>query len=142
MDSEFEIKRLKWVLVGLVVFVVSAVFTYGEARYLLFGKSAPADVLSIKEVQERGRRGRQKTLLEVRYEFDDVKGTVRQEQQRVSTTWTPPHDNVIDVQYIPGSPADSRIKGVGEHWVFPALFFASLAFLAFKGVQFWRFYKS
>ncbi|MFN7021852.1 MAG: hypothetical protein ACK4WH_11065 [Phycisphaerales bacterium] len=142
MDADAELKRLKWVVIAFLVFVLSAVFSWREARYLVFGKTAKADVLSIEQVRVTSRRLRERYALNVKYEFDDPASGVRRETQRVSINWRPPADKVINVQYIPASADSSRIVGIGSNWVYPAIFAASLGFLGFKGFQFWKFYKS
>jgi hypothetical protein len=133
MDLEHETARLKWLLIGLLVFVVSAFFSWRELKYAAVGKAVDAKLLRVYESTESGRRGRTTQKLAVEYWFADG-GADRKETDTLSIDATPPAGPAVAVQYLAGTPGSSRLAGNGQRvWVL--VFFASLAFVGFKVFQ-------
>ena len=134
MDTEEEVGRLKWLLIGGLVFLVSGCFSVGEMKYKMGAKEADAKVVSTQEVQERGRRGRVRNKLEVEYVFKDEKGSAYKGKQRVDDDSPIREGQTIRIEYLADK---SRIKGEDNmFWVY--VFLASVAFVVFKIVMIWR----
>jgi hypothetical protein len=127
MDQESELAKAKWLLGGILLFLVSGCFTYYEVNYWLRGTDGQATVLKVFE--SRGRRGR--VSLTVEYEFTDAAGNRRKDQQSVSRdSDLPGTGGKIAIQYLPGADASSRLAG-SNNYLFVGLFIVSLAFIAF-----------
>jgi hypothetical protein len=109
-DRRHRLTRFKWLLVGLGVFLLSAVLSWGELEYTLLGKTAEADVTEVRDVVESQRRSDQ-LLIHVEYSFPDGDG-LRHESDRVPVSWPRPSSGGrIRVQYLPGRPHGSRLEG-------------------------------
>lgn len=139
MEIDDDIKKFRFILVVGVLFLLSAVFSWGELKYALSGKSADAVVLQVKQTREGGRRSSPK--LSVEYQFAEEGGASRREYDTMPLDWKPPQDRTVKVQYLAGSPDSSRLAGNGNMvWVY--IFFGCLLALAVLLFRFWRFYKS
>jgi hypothetical protein len=142
MDFDNEMQRLKWLLVAGVLFLLSAVFSYGELKFAVWGKTAPAKVTRTHETHNGGgfgRRGlRERTpLLAVEYQFTEADGTARSERDDVPIDWPMPENGEISVQYLPGVADSSRLEGHSRMtWVY--VFLGSLAWLAYSIYKLWR----
>ncbi|MBX3357912.1 MAG: hypothetical protein KF745_05745 [Phycisphaeraceae bacterium] len=141
MDADHELWRFKFAFVAFVVFIVSFFASCSELKYFTHGKTAEAHLGRAAVVTSRGRFGTRRQKLQIDYVFQDGDGSTRRESDTVATSWPVPEGDTIPVQYIPGSPGDSRLEGHSQA-VFVYIFFASLAWLAFLGFRFWKFYKS
>lgn len=133
MDMDVEFRRLKWLLIGGLVFVVSAFFSWREIRYAVTGKTADAKLVRAYETIERGRRGRETQKIAVEYQFPDAGGQ-RKETDTLSIDEAVPTGPTVAVEYLSGSAGSSRLAGNGQKfWLF--VFFGSLAFAGFKVFQ-------
>lgn len=119
MDQEAEFARLKWLLCGGILFLVSGWFTLQEFDYKMSGRDAVADVT--KTYQSRGRRG--STNYHVEYAFTEPNGTQRKGTDTVSASWSVPPDGKIPIRYTPGANGNSRLTGkTSWAWIWVGLF--------------------
>ncbi|QJW94426.1 DUF3592 domain-containing protein [Frigoriglobus tundricola] len=125
MDQETEIARAKWLLMGVLFFLVSGCFSYGEAVYLVSGHEATATVS--KTFESPGRRGG--TRLSVEYTFSEPNGTPREGTDTVPTAWSVPANGQVPVLYISGTDGSSRLAG-NVNWVALGIFAFSLVWIA------------
>ena len=131
MDTDDEMKRLKWLLIVGLVFLVSAFFSWREMKYMMLGKEADARLVRTYETTERGRRGRTTEKLVVEYEFKGSDGASRKESDKVDIDAPPPAGKTVAIQYLDGSPGSSRLAGnTQKFWLI--VFFGALAFFAYK----------
>ena len=136
MDPDDEARKVKVLLVVVVLFIASAVGSCREASYSLFGKKTDAALVRVYEYQEPARRGRTVTKVAVEYQFDD-KGTMRKESDNIARDADRPSGKTIPIQYVSGTPGRSRLAG-HVNWIWPTIFFASLAVMAY---YVWRLLK-
>ncbi|GAB5497139.1 MAG: hypothetical protein Phyf2KO_22190 [Phycisphaerales bacterium] len=115
MSEEAQLKSL---MVTVVVLLVSFGFSCSELKYVMRGEVAQAQMMSMKEVQSSGRRGRKRPMLEVQYSFKDSKdGSNRTEVDRVPVDFEPRVGETeggrpyIEVENRPGELARSRLAG-------------------------------
>ena len=125
----------------LALFVISAVYSCNEARYLAWGKTADAKIEKVEPVTKHGRYGRQYQVLRFSYSFPDGDLGTRREEDDVAMDFIAPEslpdDGTIPVQYIPGTADRSRLSGHSAKWLIIP-FVASLGLLTFFGIRFWR----
>lgn len=136
MDEEDELRQFKRIMIAVVCFLISAYFSYQELKYAVWGTMAEATVTRTFETADMGRRGRRQPRLAVEYTFTDVRTGPRSERDDVSIDWSVPQ-GTVDVQYLPGVPDSSRLKGNSSQiavWIF----FACLAWLGYSGYQLYR----
>jgi hypothetical protein len=141
MDSSsyFEWLKLRLLLAGVVMFVVSGFFSCSELNYLARGKTIAATKASSHTVQQRGRYGTTQELY-VSYEFNDG-GKVRKESDEVALDFNLPSSGPIMIEYIPDSADYSRLEG-HHHWWAITIFTCSFIPIGLAGWKFWKFYKS
>lgn len=128
MDQDEELARFKWILAVGIAVIVTGCYAFNEMKYALWGKSAAAKIMQVKEITSTGRRGRTRKLLRVEYEFSEASGTRRSERDEVSMDWSLPTDGTITVQFIPGVEHASRLEGHSS-MIAVYLFFGCIAFL-------------
>lgn len=127
MDTNAETFRAKYLIVGVLLFLVSGCLTYTEANLYLRGNDGQANV--VQAFETRGRRG--STRLTVEYEFTDGEGNRRKEQSTVSrSTPVPGPGGKIAIRYTNGANGSSRLAG-HVNWVGVVLFGVSLAIIVF-----------
>ena len=127
-----EEAQIKGVVVAIVLLLVSLGISCSELKYIMRGETARAQLMSMKEVQSRGRRGGGRQLLEIQYSFKDSKdGSNRTEVDRVPLSFEPQVGQeeggrkYVEVEYRPGEPARSRLAGNDDMmWVY--IFFGTL----------------
>ena len=129
---------MKFLLAGIVIFIIATVQSCNETRYKIWGTTVQATSFTKREVEHHSRRGYYVDLL-VQYQFDDA-GKVRKEEDSVSLDFAFPHPNAVTIQYIPGT-EDSRISGHDQAW-WIWVFLGSIGLLVWQCVKFWKFYKS
>ena len=143
--SEANRIRLMVVIAGLLL--VSFISSCSELGYALKGKSAEAQLIDVQQVQVKtGRRSHPR--LQVSYYFQEPDGTRRTESDHVSLNFVPEISESADgtklvaIQYRPGWPNKSRLKGHDEMvWVY--IFLGSLAAgAASVGWFLYTFYKT
>lgn len=142
MSEETQLKAL---MVTIVTLLISLGFSCSELKYVLRGEVAQAQLMSMKEVQSTGRRGRSRPKLEVKYSFEDTKdGSNRTEIARVPLSFEPAVGETeggrpyIEVEYRPGEPAKSRLAG-NNNMVWVYIFFGTL--ITSVGGTCWACYK-
>jgi hypothetical protein len=141
--------RAKYKL-GTFIFVLilfSLLQSCNEMVYMLHGEETQATLRDIKQVTT-GRRGSGTPMLEVNYVFDDPHSErARVEADRVSLDFMPSvsqderGQNVVAIEYMPGNPMQSRLKGHdAKTWMY--VFFGSITLgAAIAGLACWSFYK-
>jgi hypothetical protein len=135
-----DMAKFRLMLGAGILFIFSCVMSYGELRYLCFGETVEATIISAKQVEVRGRRGRTSTRLKVEYRYEDSGGILRTDSDRVSTDWELPETEEIQVQCIAGTDS-SRLAGHTQMiWVY--VFGLCLVGVLGAGLKFWKFYKS
>jgi hypothetical protein len=115
-----------------------AYMSYKELRYVFWGKTVDAALISAKEVQLRKSEGGMPFPgLRVDYEFDDG-DQVRTEMEYVDPEWPIAKGaKTVAVEYLPGT-TTSRIKG-NDHkgWLWASG--VVLVLSAFIGALWWKF---
>jgi hypothetical protein len=137
MDQEAEMAKLKWLLIAGIGFLISGYFSLHELRYVMFAKTAQANVTQVREKQVTGRRGRTRTVLVVDYRFTDATGTTRSENDSLPSDWSGAVSGTVGVQYIPGVENASRIEGQFNYFAVGGFLVccAGLAFGLYKLVR-------
>jgi hypothetical protein len=120
MDEESELRRAKWLIFGIVIFLVSGFFSYRELVYAISGKETRGEITKTYLTEER-RRGGTTTVRTVEYSFTEANGTQRTGTDTVSTTWPVPADRRISIRYTPGADGNSRLSGQAN-WIALVLF--------------------
>jgi hypothetical protein len=128
MDADEEKGKAKSWIIGLAILLVGGYFAIGELRYLAFGRTAEASITRAFDVTERGRGGRERPKLEIRYEFTDADGLVRVGGDRVDPDAGYPRSGTVPVRYLSGQEGKVRLGG-NINWV------AIVAFLGVLGVM-------
>ena len=136
MDTDSESAKMKLLVIGLLVFLVTGCISYSELAYLLGGHKATARVSRVREVEEVRRIGT-RTMHAVEYEFTDSRGNHRRGSDRVDVDWPVTEGAMTDVQYRSGTDGDSRLAG-HVNWVGSSVFFAAAIYLTIAGYRFWR----
>jgi hypothetical protein len=126
VDRDEELARFKWLLMTGVIFLVSALLSYTELKYLLWGKSAQGKVTKSFESRVGDVGLLRSPQLAVEYTFTDA-GTQRNEADSVPLDWPLPADGTVVIEYLAGSPNASRLQGHRHLW--PVVFF-SVALIA------------
>lgn len=141
MDDSYlaEWLKLRLLLGGLAIFVVSGIFSCGELNYLARGRTVAATRTATRTVQHHGRYGTTSQMLQVLYEFPDDNGKVRRETDEVPADYALP--TPVMVEYIPNSPDSSRLSGHHQYWAL-ILFLGSFVPIGYSCWKFWCFYKS
>lgn len=136
-----DIEKLRLVGCGLILFVLSLLFSFSELGYAVSGKSTEAQLVEVREIETSGRRGRSRTMLEVKYKFEDTDGQLRREQVRVNTDFEPKITTseagvtLVAVQFKPGEANASRLAGQDKMiWVY--IFIGSTLLLVGAVVKF------
>jgi hypothetical protein len=119
-----ELRRARWVFLGLVFFAISSYFVYREVVYLLTGRQTTATVTKVLKVTTT-RRGVSRDHLEVHYQFTEPNGTPRTGHDTQGTEQVPPIGSPVAVQYTPGPEGHSRFSGRVD-WIWLVLFFVSI----------------
>src|SRR5687768_4237654 len=133
MDTDEEVGRLKWLLIGGIAFIISGCFSYQEMKYTTGGREVDAVVTGVKDIEERGRRGRVREKRLVEYTFKDNSGAERREKDKVDRDFPAQPGRKVSVEYLSDR---SRLKGNDNmFWVY--VFLASLAFVVFKIFMIW-----
>lgn len=128
---------LRLLLIALALFILSTVAACKEFRYFAWGKTAHAKI----EKGEAWIDGAAQ-MLRIHYSFPDGELGVRQEEDEIPVGWAKgddeviPGDGTVTIQFLGGSPHNSRLKGHGHIWlIFPALL--SLAALTYFTFRYW-----
>jgi uncharacterized membrane protein YtjA (UPF0391 family) len=124
MDEESELRRAKWLLLGIVIFLVSGCISYRELLYYVTGHNAQGQITKTYESVRRSR-GRETISRVVEYSFSEPDGTQRSGSDDLARDWPIPVDGKVMIRYTPGSDGSSRISG-HVNWVGPILFAISL----------------
>ena len=120
-ENQNELARAKWLLLGIVLFLISGCMSYGEITYFLNGHDTEADIT--KTYESRGRRGG--TSLTVEYAFAEPGGTRRKGMSSVATDWSVPNNGKVPVRYTAGADGSSRLAG-RVNWIGLGLFAVSV----------------
>jgi hypothetical protein len=110
MDMDHELKRAKRLLSGIVLFIVSCFFAFGEGVYLIEGRETTAQITNVALVTTHGRSGPSKHL-RVDIAFVGSNGTQRTGNDTISTDWVPPATGNVTVRYTPGIDGRARTAG-------------------------------
>ena len=143
MDEDEELRKLKWLLIGGLVFLVSGWFAFGEMRYALFGSTVQARIVDVSDTELVGRRGRRTPMRAIRYSFEESDGAQRTERDDVPLDWTPAEGetltagSTVSVQYLSGKPDKSRLAG-HKHSLPLAIFVVCLLGMLGFSVWLWR----
>ncbi|MBY0311929.1 MAG: hypothetical protein K2W85_07660 [Phycisphaerales bacterium] len=102
--------KRRLILLPFVIVIMSIVFTIGEVRYMLWGQTVDATVLSIELKEKRRRYGRKDTVKMVKYSFlnSDQKQIV--ESDAVDQRW-PVSPPTAKIEYVDGMFPTSRLIG-------------------------------
>lgn len=134
MDEEEELKKLKWLVVALVVFLISTYYSWQELKFVVWGQTAQANVTNTFETSSGGRRSA--PLLAVEYTFTDSATGARSERDDVPVDW-PLSENTVTVQYLPGVVDSSRLHGHSRQSAV-LIFVACAAWLGYQGFKLYR----
>lgn len=126
MDEDFqaELGRIKWLLGAGVIFLVSAYFSYAELKYLVWGRTVEASVVSFEHTTRSGRRGRRIPAIILTYRFKDD-SQERTEKDTIASDGKNPSDPSAKIDYMPGKPGISRLAA-NRNWVALIIFCGSL----------------
>ncbi|QDT89628.1 hypothetical protein [Gimesia algae] len=116
IDEDEELKKLKWILIAVVAFLISGYLSFKELKYTVWGATTEATVTNTFDTAE----SRRKPLLAVEYTFTDEDGKHYSERDDVPIDWPVPGPTV-NVQYLPGVEDSSRLEGHSSKvavWVF------------------------
>ena len=130
--------RAKWLLGSIALFLVSCFVCWTELAYLLFGQKAQAAIMEIWDTERKQFFGlTSSTSREVSYAFAEGDGTQRKGKMVVSTSWQPPEDGTVAVQYTAGAEGRSRLSG-HVIWIGLGFFVVSLGVVGWFGYSLWR----
>jgi uncharacterized membrane protein len=128
MEMDREIAKAKWLLIGLLVFVLSCCTSYREFNYWAFGIDGEATVVKSFVTQGSGRRSR--PSIQVEYTFTDNENNRRLDHFLISVESTPPADGAkLPIRYTAGKNGGSRLAG-RVNWIGPIILAVSLIFIA------------
>jgi hypothetical protein len=115
---------------GLITcFVASGFMSFGELKYLIWGKTAAAQVEATYE-RIGGRRSGPR--LGVEYRFQEEGGASRTEEDQVAIDSAIGEGDTVSIQYLPGEAGRSRIEGnrkIGAVVFFAACVVAGVLFI-------------
>ncbi len=126
-DSETRqnIRSLRFGIVIIVLFLMSAVKSCTEIKYSLFGEITEAKILRTAEVES----SRGQVSLRVKYRFKDLDGKSHDGLASVDPDeFTMPEDRVIQIIYLPGSPRISALASQPGHFWTTLFLVMSLVF--------------
>jgi hypothetical protein len=139
MDTDSEVAKAKWLLIGGLVFLVCCFICYDELVYLLRGNKTQANISEAYLVTRHsgpfGLRTRQ--VLTVEYNFKEADGTYRSDSDTVSANWNLPADGTVPVRYTPGKDGRSRLAG-HVNWFGIVFFVLSLGAMCYFIFRVWR----
>lgn len=134
MDEEEELKKFKWLLVAVIVFLISTYYSWQELKFLAWGETAQATVTNTFETSSGSRRSQ--PLLAVEYSFTDSATGPRSERDDVPVDWPLP-EGPITVQYLPGVADSSRLEGRSSRAAV-IIFLACVCWLGYNGLKLYR----
>lgn len=111
VDMDDEVAKFKWLLIGVIAFLISGYYSFSEVKFAIWGRTAEATVTRTYETTESGRRFRKRHYTVVEYQFAEADGTLRSERDKVSAGTVVPGISQIAVQYLPGVADSSRLAG-------------------------------
>ena len=108
-------KKAKNTALGMYLFTaiwggVFLYFGFQEARYSLFGATSSAKVTH-KTTEWRSHKGGSHQVFVLDYSFRDQDGKEQSGHDEVHSHWSFGSDETVQVEYIPGANAASRVKG-------------------------------
>lgn len=106
IDEDAELKKMVWILIVVVAFLVTGYLSFKELKYAVWGATAEATVTNTFDTS----LGRRSPLLAVEYTFTDKDGQQHSERDDVPIDWPEPGPKV-NVQYLPGVEDSSRLEG-------------------------------
>jgi hypothetical protein len=121
-----------WIFV-LILFLVSAWFARGELRYVIWGRTAEAQVL--RTYQMTGRHN--VTYHYVESQYLDAAGHSVTDNDGISADWQSPLSGKVKVSYISGETRPSRLAA-HQHYLAIMFFAVCVAALAFVVIKWWR----
>jgi hypothetical protein len=125
-----------WLMIGsLLLIVIGGYFSFVEVSYVLLGKETTGAVTKVSDVTRR-HRGHEQTYREVEFTFAEPNGAQRTGEDTMETTWTPPSNGFIKVQYTPGINGRARLAGNAKWRGFVILAVGMVVFL-FASVWLW-----
>ncbi len=122
-----EIGRAKLWLIAGVLFCTAGYASCTEFKYALRGEQAEATVVKVRKTREIRRHGQGREVLDVTFTFAEADGAERRETLHRPLDWTPPPDNLVAVQYLPGKKWQVRFASDRHYWPI-VLFCACLAY--------------
>lgn len=126
---------LRLLLIALALFIISTVAACKELRYIAWGKTARAKI----EKGEAWIDGASQ-MLRIHYSFPDGELGVRREEDEIPVGWAKgddevmPGDGTVTIEFLDGSPHNSRLKGHGHIWlIIPSILsLAALTYFTFR----------
>jgi flagellar basal body-associated protein FliL len=108
-----EAGLLKLLIVAIVVFLISACFSWSELVFLAFSRPAEAEVTKVAQVRDPNwliRRGN-RAVTQVEFTFTESDGTQRKGSDILPRDWDGPRQGPIAIRYIPGKDGSTRLAG-------------------------------
>ncbi len=133
----FERSYLKMkIIIGLAL-LYCGYCSWTELKYTVEGQTTTAIVTKARRYTERDKYGQSIKSISIEYQFTEPSGTSRLETDDLPLPDSPPNlGNRIDIQYLPGTPGQSRFAG-HDHLTAAAAFLTLLAAtLIFIGINF------
>lgn len=130
-DDLGAVKRIGFA--GLA-FLLSAYASWKEVKFMMWGATATAEVVSVQE--ETGGR-RRRSYLAVEYRFTEADGTSRSEKDDVPTSYEVTAPGTVNVQYLPGVADSSRLEGTANNTAL-FVFVGSIGWVAWTLYSFYR----
>ncbi|MCG8405688.1 MAG: hypothetical protein MI923_10865 [Phycisphaerales bacterium] len=137
MYHETESRRFKYWVFAFLIFATCGWLSYQEMKYLIWGRTAEAQITTIRTVTiPRHRFHPSKDMFAVRYRWTDADDVVREDVMNRNLNWKQPADNIIRIEYLPGSKA-SRMEGERDY-IALLIFITIGGLLTFVTIKTWR----
>ena len=135
MVADIETRRFKYLFVTALVFAGSAFASCREIKYVIWGRTAAAEITRVRKASVYSRFG-SKQVRAVRYRWTDEDDGQREDVVNRSLDWRQPADGILRIQYLP-SVRESRLQGE-RNYIAPTIFVAITGLMLFFVVKTWR----
>lgn len=123
VDMDDEVRRFKWMLIVLIVFLITGWHSWDEMVFAFRGHQATGQIIGISRKETVGSRGRTWHWQAVSYTFNDEAGSFWSGEALMPLDWQAPADGSVGVRYL----ADGRARIEGQENLIALMVFLGLA---------------
>ena len=137
-----ELEKSKLGFCFIVLFITSGIVSCGEIKYVLWGETTDATIVSVTRGTAITGYSRSSSrtvpVKDVRYKFAEKDGTEREGVVSMSIRWEPPKNRELKIDYVPGHERKSRLHGDNNNIQLMFFLGSSGALVIWFGYLFWK----